>query len=594
MIIKMVKKTSLARTSPVGSSYLADHSLSEQKRQYIIKNTAFVHMSNDLPMITRKILNIFADEAKLQTDKKKRFCITRKELIARIGWDSVTKMPSHLRESAKLLIANPISWNLLNQDKNFKGIDTVFVYEIIWEEDMVYFSITPSLLEHIRTSTLYAKIDSEIHREIKSKAVLALYEIANNALSISKKEKILIPPIEIEQLKKLLVENTSYYKEFRRFNEKVLTKAVNELNRDKDIEIRSILHKKSRTVTHISFEIKRKVRQQNLFNENNDVFDSISRSLIGSDCEAMADLLKIDKPLLVSMIARYGRESVEKEIIKLNKRIKDNSKIDNIEAYLKGMLKNCEKVVSSDDVIGDVKALAKEKAQASEQKRKQEIEDFLKDKDDDYRGVVEILLRYYPVSYCRNMLLTSRDEPIQIRKHDAHVSCDVTGLYINRHLQPILKDLEGLFGCAVDLTIDGLNEQSASLVYTGSFEELEEEIRLSQRLAAEQTEVAQSRPTNTAQESLTEFLQGKDEQYKAMVEILQQYFSVSELEKALTESNNSIMIEKDGDVLACSVQGLSIDRDIGMAIQKALTQLFDSAVHLYTQDGVFGVPALAS
>jgi hypothetical protein len=39
-----------------------------------------------------------------------------------------------------------------------------------------------------------------------------------------------------------------------------------------------------------------------------------------------------------------------------------------------------------------------------------------------------------------------------------------------------IKDLEEVFECAVDLTIDGSREMSKILIYTVSFEELKEEM----------------------------------------------------------------------------------------------------------------------
>jgi hypothetical protein len=175
---------------------------------------------------------------------------------------------------------------------------------------------------------------------------------------------------------------------------------------------------------------------------------------------------------------------------------KKREKPNNLEAaflgFVRRKVKNAPgsaKIKSADTVKQEQKSTAEEEKHAEESKRK-EIEDFLKNKNDDYRGLVEILLRYYPVSYCRNMLLTRRDEPIQIRKHDAHVSCEINGLYIGGNLHPILKDLEKFFDCAVDLTIDDSREMSESLIYTGSFEELEEEMNSANIFATKQDDIA--------------------------------------------------------------------------------------------------------
>jgi plasmid replication initiation protein len=175
---------------------------------------------------------------------------------------------------------------------------------------------------------------------------------------------------------------------------------------------------------------------------------------------------------------------------------KKREKPNNLEAaflgFVRRKVKNAPgfaKIKSSDTVEQEQGRNAEEEKQEEVHKRK-EIEDFLKNKNDDYRGLVEILLRYYPVSYCRNMLLTRRDEPIQIRKHDAHVSCEINGLYIGRDLPSILKDLEEFFDCAVDLTIDDSREMSESLIYTGSFEELEEEMNSANIFATKQDDIA--------------------------------------------------------------------------------------------------------
>jgi hypothetical protein len=175
---------------------------------------------------------------------------------------------------------------------------------------------------------------------------------------------------------------------------------------------------------------------------------------------------------------------------------KKREKPNNLEAAFLGFVRRKVKnapglvdITSADTEKKEQGPNAEEEKQEELHKRK-EIEGFLKNKNDDYRGLVEILLRYYPVSYCRNMLLTRRDEPIQIRKHDAHVSCEINGLYIGGNLHPILKDLEEFFDCAVDLTIDDSREMSESLIYTGSFEELEEEMNSANTLATKQDDIA--------------------------------------------------------------------------------------------------------
>jgi plasmid replication initiation protein len=119
--------------------------------------------------------------------------------------------------------------------------------------------------------------------------------------------------------------------------------------------------------------------------------------------------------------------------------------------------------------------LVEEEKQDGKRKKK-DIEKSLKNKGDDYRSLVEVLLRYYPVSYCWSMVCKSRVEPIKIEKSDNHIKCEINGLYLERDLCTILKDLEEVFGCTVDLTIDGSREMSKSLIYTDSFEELKEEM----------------------------------------------------------------------------------------------------------------------
>jgi hypothetical protein len=66
------------------------------------------------------------------------------------------------------------------------------------------------------------------------------------------------------------------------------------------------------------------------------------------------------------------------------------------------------------------------------------------------------------------MLCKSRVAPIEIEKYGDYIKCEINGLYLDRDLNSILKDLEEVFGCYVYLTIDNQNKKSENIYHCES------------------------------------------------------------------------------------------------------------------------------
>jgi hypothetical protein len=457
----------LERKEDIQSNQVTTASSNVAEAQYVRKPTASVHMSNNLSLLARKTLTFLVCKIGEQQDREKNFCVKQEELVDFLGWNS--KFSGQFRETIKLLMTTKISWNICNKDKTIEKGVAVLLSQIRFREGNIYYDVSSLVVDWVRFPKLYAQLDIDIHRKIKSKYALALWEFACEDLSTLRRNQSTTQKLELRKLKEMLVDNPDDYESFKRFNDKILKKAVSEINEISDIEVKPILHKHGRTITHISFDIKKVAKQGRLFDDEIDIARSIIEDFMRGNCGEKAKALKLSISCLRPLLEEYGIKLVDATINSLydevrRRKNKGLSKIDNIEAYFKAMLKNSGDAISSDDVHENITFIEEEKAQASEQKKKQEIEELIKNQSDDYRNVVAILMQHFPPTqyYYQDLYGGNLRDFLTIERYDSGIECTIprvaetTTLGLQKTYQilhQMLSDLEKLFHSKVKLRV---------------------------------------------------------------------------------------------------------------------------------------------
>lgn len=110
----------------------------------------------------------------------------------------------------------------------------------------------------IKLQDSYTQYLANDYLKLKSVHSQNLYEQLKSLENYQNKYKKK-PLIPVEELRNVFqVQGKKYYESFRRLNEKLLKKAVYEINEVTDLSIKYYTHKQGRTVVAVEFEIKRK------------------------------------------------------------------------------------------------------------------------------------------------------------------------------------------------------------------------------------------------------------------------------------------------------------------------------------------------
>jgi hypothetical protein len=182
--------------------------------------------------------------------------------------------------------------------------------------------------------------------------------------------------------------------------------------------------------------------------------------LIGADCLALAQGLGLSMACIVYSARAYGKifSMVLKEFQQL---IASQHQIHNYDAYFKAMLKNYQQKQAAQNFA----LKAKQEAQVIDESDKQQrLEALLKDKDENYRKVVEVLLQHFHLNSCLFMLEKVAN-CITLKQHDGHITCIIKGLY-NSHFNKLMMVRQGLeqsLASKIILNMDDLDDRSAGL-----------------------------------------------------------------------------------------------------------------------------------
>lgn len=231
------------------------------------KHTGAVHITGALTGLQMKISNLFLFNAYDDLMKKTQHRISIKDLAEAIGYNSNDHGP--LKDAISGLIAVVLEWNILD-DRGQEDWEAMSILASArFYGGFCSYEYPERLREKLYNPETYARINLSIQRKFSSGYGLKLYEnVARFRTSGSSGWR------PIETWKELLgVRKNVYYSEFRRFNNKIIKKAVAEVNENADIRIEPEYRREARRVEEIRFLITDN-QQPSLF-RNNPLFERL-------------------------------------------------------------------------------------------------------------------------------------------------------------------------------------------------------------------------------------------------------------------------------------------------------------------------------
>ena len=209
----------------------------------------------------RRCWNLLLANAYDDLPKKETFCIGVDELARALHFES--KNLDYLKNSLEALVRSIVKWNILKKDKEEWGI-AALLSEVKITGDQVFYSYSPTIRKKLYNPSMYAKISLVMQNKFSSKYTLALYELFIDYFMNDVKRGE-TPFIKVDDLRLLLgVEGSSYLDNFYRFNNKILQKALKEINEKSDLDVKVEYKKNKRKTVALKFIVKLKDNSSNL------------------------------------------------------------------------------------------------------------------------------------------------------------------------------------------------------------------------------------------------------------------------------------------------------------------------------------------
>lgn len=231
----------------------ASETSDDNHEMVLIKAHEFVHISNNVSITQRKLMNVLLYNAYDSLLTQEEHTILLPTLVELMGFK--TNNYDFLKEAFRGLVDLKFEWNLLGNNKiDVWGVATAIAQAEI-EGNLCRYSYAPKVREKMYNPEIYAQIDLRVQGKFgKNGYALALYE---NCLRFRSQKKTIF--FSIPLLKKLLgVAENAYVDDFKSFNRDVIKTSIATVNDVGNIILKSEFQRENRKVVAVQFIITEK------------------------------------------------------------------------------------------------------------------------------------------------------------------------------------------------------------------------------------------------------------------------------------------------------------------------------------------------
>lgn len=212
--------------------------------------------------------------------------------------------------------------------------------EIRHGENWVSWSYPPTLMAALKEPTRWARIDLDILAKLGTYAALALYEICaryrDNPSGVTSRK-----PVQWWADALSAAPAGAERREWRKFKNERVKEAIDEINRETDLEVELIEHREGRAVVEAQFAVRKKRAPARL--------PSRDATLVDANLVLRAESLGVRESKLEALINEFGDAAVRDKVEVLERRA-SNSRlrgVDNAYSYLRSLLRNDEAAPSA-------------------------------------------------------------------------------------------------------------------------------------------------------------------------------------------------------------------------------------------------------
>lgn len=214
-----------------------------------------IQCRNSFSLLQRKMYNVLLANAFSieEVNSNTTYRISIGLLCKLMGYDS--KDYKTIKEKFRELRRMEIEWDITNENGNHVWTNTspLSLARIIHGEGICEYEFTPSLMPFIKKPAQYAKFSLAAQAKFKSSYGLALYENCERYKKIGQTRYF-----DMTTFRDLMGVSECEYKDFFAFKNRVISKAIEEVNKYADFEISPEYTKEFKKVVGVRFYIKLK------------------------------------------------------------------------------------------------------------------------------------------------------------------------------------------------------------------------------------------------------------------------------------------------------------------------------------------------
>jgi hypothetical protein len=226
-----------------------------RRRKEVMKHSSAVQITNSITLLQRRAWNILLAKAYDDLDNADRHQIRVRELVEMLDYKS--NDDSHLKDALEKLTTTAVKWNILSKDKSLEwGVFPLLSGAVIRQGVLTY-AFSPLLKERLYNPRMYARISLSLQNRFQSKHALALYELCVDYFDLSRNYGE-TPFIPISEFRELMGVGDEEYPSFARLNDKVIKRAVQEINELSDLMVDVRMQRTNRKIDELKFCIFRK------------------------------------------------------------------------------------------------------------------------------------------------------------------------------------------------------------------------------------------------------------------------------------------------------------------------------------------------
>lgn len=222
------------------------------------KHSALVSITNkDLSLTQKKSLNIFYMTAKkaLESGQKPNqwYKLELKEMRRLLGIEDTNK--TYLINELWKLVKIEVEYNIFKKDKKVEwGKFGLLSNDLKIDYDnngkaILYFKLPEKIEENLILPNIFAKVDLELIKELKSKYVVPFYELLEDYKNVN------VPYMTVQEFRKFLGIKKDEYKLFADLKKRIVEVIKQEINEKTPFTIDFELKKEARKVVGIQWRI---------------------------------------------------------------------------------------------------------------------------------------------------------------------------------------------------------------------------------------------------------------------------------------------------------------------------------------------------